>query len=81
MSTEWRVVRYKDGSGYGLHQVNYDNEGLPYGMSAQPVVLQVPDILGPHRIMQIMREIIQSLGNEQMVVIFNEPEAWPGIAP
>jgi hypothetical protein len=37
MSWNYRLVRYRDGSGYGLHEIVYDGDGQPTGMTEQPI--------------------------------------------
>lgn len=36
MSWNYRIVRYADGTGYGLHEVYYDDTGAPTKMTAEP---------------------------------------------
>ena len=33
MTWNYRIVRYKDGSGFGLHEIYYDKDGKAYGMT------------------------------------------------
>jgi hypothetical protein len=37
MPWNYRLVRYRDGSGYGLHEIFYDGDGQPTGMTEQPI--------------------------------------------
>ena len=36
MSWNYRIVEYRDGSGFGLHEVFYDDKGQPWSMTEQP---------------------------------------------
>lgn len=36
MSWNYRIVKYSDGSGFGLHEVYYDSEGKEKAMTDKP---------------------------------------------
>ena len=36
MSWNYRIVKYANGDGYGLHEVFYDAAGNPKSMTAEP---------------------------------------------
>ena len=36
MSWNYRIVKYRDNSGFGIHEVYYDDEGKPWGMTSDP---------------------------------------------
>jgi hypothetical protein len=36
MSWNYRIMRYRNGEGFGLHEVFYDDDGLPWGMTENP---------------------------------------------
>ena len=37
MSWNYRIVKYLDDKGFGLHEVYYDKDGEPWGMTKWPV--------------------------------------------
>ena len=39
----YRIVRYRDGSGHGLHEVYYDEDGTPRLMTERPAAFVVYD--------------------------------------
>lgn len=38
MTWNYRIVRYKERSGFGLHEIYYDDDGKECGMTAQAIV-------------------------------------------
>lgn len=37
MTWNYRIVKYADGTGFGLHEVHYDEEGKEVSMTENPV--------------------------------------------
>ena len=35
MSWNYRIIRYQGGSGFGLHEVYYNKDGKPWGMTEE----------------------------------------------
>lgn len=54
MSWNYRIVKYKDGSGYGLHEVFYDDNGVPSGMTKNPAGFVSSEYEGPAGIHESM---------------------------
>lgn len=76
MSTwNYRIVHYRAG-GYGLHEVFYGDEGLPFGMTEGAVGFTCDDINDPGS--EIYNEMIDAINEAQSAPIFEEPEVWPG---
>jgi len=78
MSWGYRVVRYKNGGGYGLHEVYYDDAGLPWGMTEKPTGFACDKDEGPTGIEEQLLMAIDDARNEE---VFDEPEKWPGKSP
>ena len=38
MTWNYRIVKYADGEGFGLHEVHYDSDGKPIRMTERPAV-------------------------------------------
>jgi hypothetical protein len=55
MSWNYRIVKYKDGTGYGLHEVYYDKGGQPTGMTKRPVSFTCFGDEGPEGIQESLR--------------------------
>lgn len=77
----YRIVRYKDGSGFGLHEVFYDDEGLAYAMTAEAVRFVCDATEGPQGITQ---SLLTARVDARKRPIFDEPKRkkdWPGKSP
>lgn len=46
MSWNYRIVQYEDGSGFGLHEVYYDEQGHPTSMTQRPCSFFSEDVRG-----------------------------------
>jgi hypothetical protein len=78
VSWNYRVVRYRDGSGFGLHEVYYDKDGQPWGMTESAARFTcVPDE-GPGGIRDSLR---LAATDARLRPVLDEPGTWPGIAP
>lgn len=76
----YRIVKYADGSGFGLHEVYYDGDGQPWGMTDEPASFVCDIDEGPNGVKQ---SLLTARVDAIRRPIFNEPEAgkWPGKAP
>jgi hypothetical protein len=80
MSWNYRIVRYHDGEGFGLHEVFYDDAGLPWGMTENPASFVCGTDEGPAGIREsLLRARFAAIKHP----IFDEPEErkWPGKPP
>jgi len=80
MTWNYRIVKYRDGSGFGLHEVMYDDDGLPWAMTANPCTFACGIEEGPAGIKgSLLRARVDAIKRS----IFEEPEEgkWPGKAP
>ncbi len=76
MSTwNYRVVSYRDGSGYGPHEVYYDDNALPWGMTQEPAKFCFDSE------QDVINALKKALRDAQKRPIFREPAIWPGKAP
>ena len=70
MSWNYRIVRYADGSGYGLHEVHYGSDGTACSMTADAARFDG----------DTSEEIRDSLLTAKMDatrrLIFDEPDDW-----
>jgi len=78
MSWNYRVVKYKDGSGFGLHEVFYDKAGEPLTMTAKPISFTCDSDEDPSCIGMAMA-MAQRDAFERDVL--EEPQKWPGEVP
>lgn len=77
-SWNYRVVRYKDGSGYGLHEVYYDDDGLPWTMTEDAVRFVCDLSEGPEG---IAGSLLTARVDARKRPVLDEPKKWPGKAP
>lgn len=79
MSTwNYRLVRYQKGLGYGLHEVHYDGEGLPWAMTTDPIHFSCGDEEGPEG---VIHRLTVALKDAMERDVFDEPTIWPGKNP
>ena len=78
MIWNYRLVRYRDEKGFGLHEVYYDDDGLPCGMTDAPIDFTCGIEEGPEQIAKGLRMALDDAINRP---IFDEPENWPGKWP
>jgi hypothetical protein len=79
MSWDYRIVKYRDGSGYGLHEVYYDEAGEPWSMTEKPVGFTCHDYENPQQ--SIGEQLMTARTHARLRPIFNEPAEWPGKNP
>jgi len=70
MSWDYRVVRYANGSGYGLHEVYYDEEGIPVNMTKDPV-----GFYGETN-NELLKTLLMAVRNVIETPILEEPPEW-----
>lgn len=70
MSWNYRIVRYSDGSGYGLHEVHYDMDEHPISITEEPAAF----------VGDSSEEIVSALMMAKMDAwrrpVFEEPDEW-----
>ncbi|WP_414470867.1 hypothetical protein [Microvirga sp. M2] len=72
-SWKYRIVRYRDGSGYGLHEVFYDEGGNPTARTEEPIGFDACLREGPEEIARLLQ---QALEDAQAQSVLDEPERW-----
>ena len=71
MSTwNYRIVKYADGSGYGMHEVYYNKRGRATHMTAEPVGLYGVTLA------EMFAVIRRASGSALMRPVFHEPKKW-----
>jgi hypothetical protein len=78
MPWNYRIVKYKDGSGYGLHEVLYDDEGQPWAMTNDPIGFSCRSDEGPQG---IRTSLLMARVDAIKRPVFDEPKKWPGKNP
>jgi hypothetical protein len=81
MSTwSYRIVKYCNGAGYGLHEVYYDDEGEAWGMTEDPIGFACDEDESP---LGVYNALVKAKTDAQFYGVFEEPEEgkWPGKAP
>lgn len=74
----YRIVKYKSGDGYGLHEVYYDDSGAAWSMTSNPVSFGCDLEDGPEGVLASMRLALQSAESRD---VFDEPKKWLGLDP
>lgn len=80
MTWNYRIVRYANGDGYGLHEVMYDADGQPWAMTENPISFVCGPDEGPQGIRQsLLLARVDAIKRE----VFEEPAdgKWPGKPP
>ncbi|WP_026607096.1 hypothetical protein [Methylocapsa acidiphila] len=57
-SWNYRIVRYADGRGFGLHEIFYDEAGVPETMTAEPIAFTVEAEEGPSDLVDMLKEAV-----------------------
>ncbi len=70
MTWNYRIVKYADGSGYGLHEVFYDENGAATNMTKEPV-----DFTGEVR-SDVVMALQSATRDAYYKEIFEEPAGW-----
>ena len=70
MTWNYRVVKYSDGSGYGLHEIYYDDDGVEISMTKAPASFagETPE--------KLQESITRAMADMLRRPIFNEPKSW-----
>ena len=74
----YRVVRYKDESGFGLHEVFYDDAGLPWAMTKNPISFVCDLHEGPAG---IVGALLTARVDAKKRGVLDESKKWPGKNP
>ena len=69
MTWNYRIVKYLNGDGFGLHEVYYD-DGKVSGMTKDPIV--VGDTRG-----EVIDALNMAMRDATYKPVFYEPEVWP----
>ncbi len=77
---KWRyqLVRYRDGSGIGVHEVYCDVAGRPFGMTAEPVRFHIDT---DETAASLLQSVLDAAADILRYPILDEPEVWPGTCP
>ena len=79
MSWNYRIVRYRNNEGFGLHEVYYDKDGHPWGMTEEPVRFACDAEEGPSG---IITSLLTARVDARKRPIFDPPrKKWPGKVP
>ena len=76
MSWNYRIVKYRDGSGYGLHEVYYDKDGKPINRTENPATFTSHDFEGPGG---IENSLIMARTDARKRPVLDEAEIWPAV--
>jgi hypothetical protein len=78
MSWSYRIVCYRNDEGFGLHEVHYDEAGLPWGMTENPAGFACAVDEGPAGVLDSLK---LALADATSRPVLDVPEIWPGKAP
>ena len=80
MSWNYRIVRYPKNQGFGLHEVHYDEDGKPWGVSKDATTFACDVEEGVAGIIQSLQMAIDAAKEHP---VFDPPKKgkWPGKAP
>jgi len=70
MNWNYRIVKYKNGSGFGLHEVFYNKEGATSGITESPVKFAGDT---PQAIREDLELALRDVSKNQLLV---EPDVW-----
>lgn len=70
MSWNYRIVKYADDSGYGVHEVYYNPDGSPRSMTQEPAV-----ITGDTE-SEIREATSMMMADTRKRPVFEEPPGW-----
>lgn len=71
----YRIVKYKDGTGYGLHEVYYDDKELAWSMTKHPISFSCDEEEGPDG---VIKSVQMACDDAAKRPVFEEPNKWPG---
>ena len=80
MSWNYRIVRYRNNEGFGLHEVYYDADGMPWGMTEDAVRFVCDAEEGPSGVKGSLL-MAQSDSIKRPILDLPEDGKWPGKAP
>lgn len=69
----YRIVKYKDGSGYGLHEVFYNAAGEACAMTEDAISFHADDEEGPEGVLKSLQMALKDATERP---VFEEPERW-----
>lgn len=78
MTWNYRIVRYRDGQGYGLHEVHYDKDGNAWSMTTDPAGFVADAEEGPEI---VIKALGMAMNDATTRGVFDEPDKWPGKPP
>lgn len=81
MTWNYRIVKRRhdrDKETFALHEVYYDSEGRPWGMTVEPATFGCDDDEGAEG---VSWALAQALADAIRLPVLDEPEKWPGVAP
>ena len=78
MSWNYRIVRYRDGEGFGLHEVYYDDDGQPWSMTEEATRFVCHPDEGPEGIKE---SLAMAMVDARKRPVLDQPETWPGKRP
>lgn len=73
MTWNYRIVRYADGKGYGLHEVYYNRAGEPVSMTESCATFGCDADDGPH---EIIKGLQIALNDAKSRPVLDEPAQW-----
>ena len=74
---KYQIVKYRDGSGFGLHEVFYDVDGKPWGRTVDPEGFWVDTTENADALRLMLIDAFFDVRHD----VLDEPEIWPGKAP
>ena len=74
MSWNYRIIKYADGSGYGLHEVYYDDRGKPMNMTEDPATFMCDEWEGPEG---IIGSLMMARTDAHKRPMLDEAATWP----
>ena len=78
MSWNYRIVKYLDGSGFGLHEVFYDDSDRPWSMTEEAADFRCDADEGPQGVREsLLLARVDAIHRP----VLKEPKKWPGKAP
>lgn len=78
MTWNYRIVRYRDNKGFGLHEVYYDSEGRPWSMTVEPATFACDVDEGPEG---VRGSLLMARVDAIKRPVLDVPDVWPGEAP
>lgn len=69
----YRIVKYADGDGYGLHEVHYDDNDKAYAITMEPAGFVCGEDEEPT---EITEALFMALHDAVLKPVFEEPKEW-----